>query len=110
MIECNIKPVIEAIIDCLGLPISKKCETVLIERTSLTFITDTYDEYKQQCTIQDVSFHIEMPWHGTYLCFTRKGDIGHFEINLKTYKTRYTCCYNAVGRIKYGRYYEPQMD
>lgn len=111
MIQCDIRPVIEAIIDCLNLPISKKCDTVLIERNSLTFITDLYvDDYKQVATIYDVSCHIEMPWWGTQLHISHHNDIGEYIISLRDYKCKYRCYYNEQGKIKYGRYYEPQFD
>lgn len=111
MIKCNNSYVIEAIIDCLNLPISKKCNFALIDRTSITFIMDEYDNNSPRVTINDIWSNIEFDYWGCVLRIMHSGDIKDFKIEFTGKPVvRLVNYYTRLGKIKFGRYYEPSMD
>lgn len=111
MIEIRNSRVIAAIIDCYNLPINKKCEYAVFGRKGrLTFVYDEYDNPQISCSIQGIWAKFEIDWWGPKFTVWRHMDIGHWEIDCTTGKSRWVCCYNKEGKIKYGRYYEPSMD
>ena len=110
MIQIRNQRVIAAIIECYNLPINKKCECIVADRDWMTFIYDEYEHPQTTCTVRGISTHFEIAWWGSLFATHRTGDIGHWEIDCTTGESRWVCCYNREGKIKYGRYYEPSMD
>jgi hypothetical protein len=110
MIQIRNSRVIAAIIECCNLPISKKCECIVADRGLITFIYDEYENPQITCIIRDISTNFEIAWWGPLFTIHRRGDIGHWEIDCTTGKSKWVCCYNREGKIKYGRYYESSMD
>lgn len=99
--------VIASIIECLSLPINKKCESVLVDRCEMIFCFDEYDNYYCRFPVWS-NFCIK--WWGPEFTVMKPHDIGNWEIDCKTGKYRRICYYTREGKIKYGRYYEPSMD
>lgn len=111
MIEIRNPRVIAAIIDCYNLPISKKCRyAVFGDKGKLTFIDDEWNTPQTICSVQGFWAKFEIRYFGPEFTVWRHGDIGNWEIDCTTGKSRWICCYNREGKIKYGRYYEPSMD
>lgn len=111
MMRIENSKVIAAIIDCYNLPINKKCECIIAEdKGKLTFIYDEYANPQITCTIDKIYASFNIRWWGPEFTVWRSHDIGHWEIDCKTGKSRWCCCYNKQGKIKYGRYYESSLD
>ena len=102
--------VVAAIIDCYNLPISKRCEFALVWDRGITFMVDECDNQRHSCTFTELSLDVEIRWWGPTFNFYMRGDIGHWQIDATTGEAEYVCGYTREGRLKYGRYYEPQMD
>lgn len=103
--------VIAAIIDFYNLPINKKCDVIIAEDKGIfTFIYDEYANPQITCTVNRIWANFNIRWWGPEFYIWRSRDIGHLEIDCKTGESRWCCCYNTIGKIKYGRYYEPSMD
>lgn len=109
MIRITNPKVVAAIIDCLSLPVSKKCELALLEKTEIIFIDDEFAHPQHICRF-DIWSNISIEWWGARFTVMHPMDIGCWEIDCKTGESRYICYYNEEGKIKYGRYYEPSMD
>ncbi len=111
MIEIRNLRVIAAIIDCYNLPVNKKCDYAVFEdHGRLTFIYDEWEQPQIRCSVKGIWAKFEIGYWGPKFIVWRHRDIGHWEIDCTTGKPRWVCCYNNVGKIKYGRYYEPSMD
>ena len=109
MIRIEKPKVIAAIIDCLNLPISRRCEVVLADVNELIFILDEFASPQQLFRVPAwTNFNIK--YWGPEFTVSHYHDIGHWEINPNTGESRYVCYYNCIGKIKYGRYYESSMD
>ena len=101
--------VVAAIIDCLNLPINRKCDGAIVRDNEIIFLYDCYEYNTAFCRFPIWS-NMEVKYWGPVFSVMPPYSIGHYEIDLKTGKSRWICCYNREGRIKYGRYYEPSMD
>ena len=109
MIRIENPKVIAAIIDCLNLPISRRCEVALAEVNEITFILDEFAN-PQQWVKFPVWTNFNIKYWGPEFTVSHYYDIGHWKIDANTGESEYVCCYNTEGKIKYGRYYEPSMD
>lgn len=101
--------VVAAIIDCLNLPVSRKCEAAIISGGDIIFLMDAFTSDTEICRFP-IWTDFEIRWWGPDFHVMHPHDIGHWEIDCTTGKSKWVCCYNKEGKIKYGRYYEPSMD
>ena len=109
MMKIENPKVIAAIIDCLNLPVSKKVGMACIDKTEIIFIYDEWDHPEITCRFP-IWYDFNINYWGAKFTVMHPYDIADWEIDCKTGESRYCCYYNSIGKIKYGRYYEPSMD